>query len=270
MPMLARVLPLLAVFLLGPSPTFAAGEAASPRPAPRRTADASIVRALQDHRWTLQSASDAAGRPIDALLPPGHPFVMTFDGARVGIRGGCNQLNGDWRLSPHGQLTIGRLAGTMKACDAALMQADTALSAALAEPMTVELTRGPAPSLRLSTPMQQVLAFSGEPTLRSLYGAPRRLFLEVAAETVGCPLPSGAAGTCLQVREVRYDDKGLRKGPPGPWRPFVEPIEGFTHTPGVRNVLRIDRYQRKPAPAGKSAAVYVLDLVVESETVGRK
>jgi heat shock protein HslJ len=267
---IARVLPLLAVFWIGPSFTAAAGEAASPPTPARRTADPSIIRTLQDHRWTLQSANDSAGRPIDALLPPGHPFVMAFDGARVGIRGGCNQSSGGWRLSPLGQLTVSRLAGTMKACDAALMQADTALSAVLAQPMTVELTRGAAPSLRLSTPMQQVLAFSGEPTLRSLHGVPKRLFLEVAAETVACRLPSGAAGSCLQVREVRYDDKGLRKGPPGPWRPFVEHIEGFTHTPGVRNVLRIDRYERKPALADGSATVYVLDLVVESETVVRK
>jgi hypothetical protein len=150
------------------------------------------------------------------------------------------------------------------------MQADDAMSALLAQPLAVELTRGPAPSLRLSTPERQALAFSGEPTLRSLYGTPTRLFLEVAPETMTCTLPSGAAGTCLQVRDVRFDEKGLRKGAPGPWRPFAATIEGFTHTPGVRNVLRVERYQRKPAPAGRPGSVYVLDLVVESETVTRK
>lgn len=266
----ARILPLLAALLLAASAAAMAAESPAPPPAPRRTADASIVRALQDHRWTLQSASDVAGQSIGALLPPGHPFVMSFDDARVSLRGGCNQFNGGWRLSPQGQLTIGRLAGTMKACETALMRADDAMSALLVQPMAVELTRGPAPSLRLSTPTQQVLAFSGEPTLRSLYGAPTRLFLEVASETVSCTLPSGAPGSCLQVRDVRFDEKGLRKGAPGPWRPFAEPIEGFAHAPGVRNVLRVDRYQRKPAPAGRPGSVYVLDLVVESETVARK
>ena len=46
-----------------------------------------------------------------------------------------------------------------------------------------------------------------------------------------------------------------------------EGLDGYTHTPGVRNVLRIKRYQRTPVPADASAYLYVLDLVVESETV---
>ena len=247
-----------------------AGEATAQTSPPRRTADAAVVRALQDHHWTLQSASDAAGRPIEAMLPAGHPVVMDFVDARVGIRGACNRMNGSWRLSPQTQLSIGRLAGTMKACEPALMAADSALSAALEQPLGVELTRGDAPSLRLSTASQQVLTFSGEPTLRSLYGAPKRLFLEVAAQTVDCKLPSGASGSCLQVREVRFDDKGLRQGPPGPWRPFTETIDGYTHAAGVRNVLRVDRYERKPAPAGRPSVAYVLDLVVESATEAGK
>ncbi len=247
----------------------ATAAAAQPSP-PRRTADPALVRVLQEHHWTLKSSSDAGGRPIDAMLPAGHPVVMDFVEARLSIRGACNQLNGGWRLSPLGELMVGRLAATMKACEPALMEADAALASALAPPVGVELTPGAAPSLRLSTAARQSLTFSGEPTLRSLYGAPRRIFLEVAAQTVDCTLPSGVAGRCLQVRDLRFDDKGLRKDPPGAWRPFTGSIEGYTHTPGVRNVLRIDRYRREPAPAGRPSVVYALDLVVESETMGGK
>jgi heat shock protein HslJ len=259
MSMIVRILRLVAALWAGQAILATASEAAP-----------SIARTLQDHHWTLQSATDSAGRPVDALLPPGHPFVMSFDGARLSIRGGCNQLVGGWRLTAPATMTIGRLAGTMKACDAPLMQADAALSAALMEPVSIELVPGPTPGLRLSAATRQVLTFSGQPTLRSLYGAPTRIFLEVAAQTVDCALPPGSATTCLQVRDVRFDDKGLRKGPPGPWRPFAGGIEGFTHTPGVRSVLRIDRYRRKPAPADAPADLYVLDLVVESETVAGK
>jgi hypothetical protein len=179
-------------------------------------------------------------------------------------------MNGSWHLSPQTQLAVGRLAATMKACEPALMAADAALAAALEQPLGVEVTRGASPSLRLSTASNQVLTFSGQPTLRSLYGPPKRTFLEVAEQTVECTLPSGDAGRCLRVREVRFDDKGLRKGAPGPWRTFADPIEGYTHTPGVRNVLRIDRYERKPAPAGRPPVAYALDLVVSSETVAGK
>jgi heat shock protein HslJ len=247
-----------------------ADDAAAQSSPPRRTADATVVRALQDHHWTLQSASDAAGRPIDAMLPAGHPVEMNFIDARLSIRGACNRMNGSWRLSPQTQLAIGRLAATMKACEPALMAADSALAAALEQPLGVELSRDATPSLRLSTASQQVLTFSGQPTLRSLYGPPKRIFLEVAEQTVECPLPSGEASRCLRVRELRFDDKGLRKGEPGPWRAFTAGIDGYTHTPGVRNVLRVDRYERKPAPAGRPAVAYVLDLVVESETVAGK
>jgi len=263
----AGVAPLAAALCVGAAAIALAGDAASQPSPPRRTADPAVVRTLQAHHWTLQSASDAAGRSIEALLPAGHPIVMSFIDARLSIRGACNQLNGSWRLSPQGQLMIGRLAATMKACEPTLMEADTALSAALAQPLGVELTPGAAPSLRLSAGSQQALTFSGQRTLRSLYGEPKRIFLEVAAQTVDCTLPSGEAGRCLQVREVRYDDQGLSKGQPGPWRAFTGRIEGYTHTPGVRNVLRIDRYERKSAPAGQRSAVYALDLVVESETV---
>lgn len=238
-------------------------------PAPKAAADASIVKTLQAHRWTLQSASDAAGRPADTLPPSGRSMTMSFDGARLSVEGACNRMNGGWRLSPQGQLLIGRLAATMKACEEALMRADAALSAVLAQPMNIELIPGATSGLRLSTAGNGALAFSGEPTLRSLYGAPRRIFLEVAAQPVECKRPSGEVGNCLQVRERHYDRQGLPEGKPGTWRPFAERIEGYTHTPGVRNVLRIDRYERRPAPAGGPVAVYVLDLVVESESVAR-
>jgi len=261
--------PFAAALCLGAAALAATGDAASQPAQPRRTADAAVVSALWAHHWTLQSATDPAGAPNAVLLPPGHPIVMSFKEGNVSIRSACNQMNGRWRLSPLGPLSIGQLAATMRSCEPPLMEADAQLSAALARPLGVDLTRGATPILRLTTESQQTLTFIGQPTPRSLYGAPKRLFLEVGPQLVECKLPSGAAGSCLQVREVRFDKQGLRSGTPGPWRPLAESIEGYAHTPGVRNVLRVDRYQRKAA-AGESAAVYVLDLVVESQTVAGK
>lgn len=234
----------------------------------RRNADAALVRALQDNHWTLQSGSEAGGQAIDGLLVPGHDFVMRFDGARVNIQGGCNTMNGSWQLGPQGQLTIGRLAATMKACEAALMKADAVLSSALAQPLDVLLQPGAQAALRLSSANGQVLAFAGQPTMESRYGAPTRIFLEVAPQTVECT--SGVMRTqCLRVRERKFDANGLRIEPPGEWQNFHGGIEGYTHTPGVRNVLRINRYQRKQVPADASRYIFVLDLVVESETVAK-
>ena len=69
---------------------------------------------------------------------------------------------------------------------------------------------------------------------------------------------------CLQVREIQYDDKGLKIGAPGEFQHFYDSIEGYQHEPGIRNVLRVDRYTVENPPADASNRAYVLDMVVES------
>ena len=155
----------------------------------------------------------------------------------------------------------------MKACETPLMNADRQMSALLAQPLQVSVQPGDAPVLRLESASRQSLSFSGQRTPQSLYGKPTRIFLEVSAQTVPCQPGAGAPMQCLQVRERRFDAQGLRIEPPGEWRIFHGGIEGYTHTAGVRNVLRINRYQRQQVPADASRYVYVLDMVVESEIV---
>jgi heat shock protein HslJ len=262
---------LLALMAATASVVPAAAADSSPGAAPaRRTADAALVRALQDHVWTLQTAVDAAGKPVAALLVPGHPFVLRFDGERLAVQGGCNLLSAGWRLSPQNSLTIGRAATTQKACDPPLMAADKAMAAALAAPLQARVATGEPPMLHLVSPERQTLSFSGRRTSTSLYGAPTRVFLEVASQRVACTPALQPPGSCLQVRELRFNDQGLRVDPPGSWQPFYGEIAGYTHQPGVSNVLRINRFTRSGPPADASAYVYELDLVVESRTDDKK
>jgi heat shock protein HslJ len=265
MSFITRSLPLLMALAVG-VPAQAADAASQPTPN-RRAADPAMVRSLQGHVWTLQSGTEASGQAIEGLMVPGQAFQLRFDGARLAVSGGCNNMTGSWRLSPQGQLMVGRLAATMKACEPALMKADAALSAVLAQHLDAQLQPGSTPSLRLVSPTRQTLVLNGQPTLESLYGAPTRVFLEVAPQTVPCQPGAGAPAQCLQVRERRFDKQGLRIEPPGEWRTFHASIQGYTHTPGVRNVVRVDRYQRKQVPSDASRYLYVLDLVVESEVV---
>jgi heat shock protein HslJ len=251
------------------APPAAATDAAAPTP-PRRTADAALVRALQDHDWTLRAAVDASGKPVEALLVPGHPFALRFDGTRIAVRGGCNLLSGAWRLSPQNRLEIGRVASTQKACEPPLMAADTAMAAALAAPLEARVEAGEPPTLHLVSAERQALSFSGRRTSKSLYGAPTRVFLEVAAQRVACTPALQPPSTCLQVRELRFDDKGLRVGTPGPWQAFYGEIVGYSHQAGVSNVLRINRFKRPRPPTDASAYVYELDLVVESRVEEKK
>ena len=53
------------------------------------------------------------------------------------------------------------------------------------------------------------------------------------------------------------------------WGPMFEDIEGFTHEDGVRNVVRVKRYQVPEPAADAPPQAYVLDMVVESETAAR-
>src|SRR5690606_36142451 len=123
------------------------------------------------------------------------------------------------------------------------------------------LDAGAPPRLALTNGLGDRLVFVGTPTARTRHGAePERVFLEVAAERVDCHHPLMPDHRCLQVREIRYDDSGIRQDS-GEWEPMYEEIEGFVHTPGVRTVLRLDRYRRKDVPADASAVVHVLDMV---------
>jgi heat shock protein HslJ len=251
-----------------PAPTSApAAPATIPPDAPRRTADAALVRSLQDHEWTLRSASGADGKPVDALLVTGKPFVLRFRDGGVSVKGGCNTMNARWRLSPQNALTVGRMTSTQMACEPALMAADAAMAKALEQPLQARVETaagGASATLHLVTSTQQTLRFDGHRTLTSQFGAPTRVFLEVAAQRVPCTPALQPPTTCLQVREIRFDDKGLRVGEPGPWRAFYSEIAGYTHEPGTANVLRINRYTRQKPPADASAYVYELDMVIES------
>jgi len=266
---------------------FAVGEgrlallepAAAPRwPQPARhvldrvaeTGNAGLQRTLESHRWTLASATDAQGRRLDALLPgAGQPIAFSFAEGRLNIEGGCNRIFGGYQIDGDKRLVVGRMASTMMACEPAAMKVDATLSELLAAPAKIELVPAAEPVLRLVAAADATLSFQGRMTPEARYGPPTRMFLEVAAQTVACVNPISGASTCLQVRERRYDAQGLVVGTPGEWQPFHDPIEGYTHQPGVRNVLRLKRFDRG-ASAGASPFVFVLDLVVESEVVSRR
>jgi len=231
--------------------------------APATNADAGLVQTLESHRWTLASATHGENHRIEKLFPPtGRPFMFTFSAARLSVQGGCNSFTGGYQVNPQGMLQTEQLVATQMACAPELMNADSALAALLAQPLQIEFVPGVQPTLRLLTASKETLALEGQLTPEALYGPGTQMFLEVDAQRLTCRNPHNGETTCLQVREISFDEQGLRSGPPGPWRPFYETIEGYSHTSGVRNVLRVQRFQRGGAAA---PAIYVLDLIVESE-----
>lgn len=267
LPLLA-LLPLVLAGCTKPIPEAATppGELpAAQAPAPAAE-DANTL--LTAHHWRLNEANDAMGNRIDALFVRADmPVQLDFADGRLGVSNTCNRLGGSYRLEAD-RLSVDRLASTLMACaDPALAALDAEVGQRLEGTLMLALdTAADPPRLALTTAAGERLVFAGEPTAAARYGGtPERMFLEVAARTQPCNHPLIPDMQCLQVRQVHYDAQGLRTGEPGPWEHFYDQIEGYTHTPGVRNILRIDRYTRSDVPADASRYAYVLDMVVESE-----
>ncbi len=225
------------------------------------------LQILESHHWRLHSAIDGQNQRIAALSPrETRPIVLGFAGDRMSIQGGCNQRGGRYRITAPSQLEVDRMISTMMACEPELMQADAALSSLFAKPLQIEVINGASPQLRLVSASNETVVFTGSLTREAQFGPPTIVFLEVAPKRVTCSRPLSVGAQCLQVRQLHFDQQGLRVGKPGEWQPLYEDIEGFTHTDGIRNVLRVKRFNQAPPPAGAAATFYVLDLIVESGT----
>jgi heat shock protein HslJ len=251
----------------------AATAPATPDPAapPALPAAADAAALLPAHHWKLATATDAQGQRIDALFANADkPLQLDFVDGRLAVSNTCNRMSGGYTLAGD-KLTLSPMASTMMACpDPKLMALDAEVGKRLVGELTVAATAGDTPELVLTNAGGDRLVFQGTPTPATRFGGPaERVFLEVGPETKPCSHPLIPDKQCLQVREIKFDENGIRTGEPGEWQNFFDEIEGYTHQPGVRNVLRIDRYTRKDVPADASRHAYVLDMVVESEQVKR-
>lgn len=225
---------------------------------------------LAGYHWRLQDAKTAQGQRLDALfVRPDQPITLDFSDGRIGVSNTCNRMSGGYALDGD-KLTINRMASTMMACaDSKLMALDQEAGKRLEGASTWALQTGDAPRLTLTNAAGDVLAFKGDATAETRYGGPgERAFLEVAAQTKPCSHPLIPNKQCLQVRELSYDEQGVKTAS-GEWQNFYEDIEGYTHEAGTRNVLRVKRFKRNPVPADASDTAYVLDMVVESEVAGK-
>ena len=234
----------------------------TPAPASTNTLEAS---ALSANHWRLSEARDAQGKSIDSLMVRADkPLQLDFNDGRVSVSNSCNQINAGYTVHADA-LEFGRAASTMMACmEPKLAALDGEISNRLQGRVQATLTG--AQSLQLVTASGDTLIFNGEPTAETRYGGPgERVFLEVAAQTQPCSHPLIPDMQCLQVREIKYDDKGLKIGTAGAFEHFYSNIEGYQHEPGIRNVLRVNRFKIANPPADAANQAYVLDMVVESE-----
>lgn len=232
---------------------------------------------LTSYHWTMNRAVDASGNTDQQWIYENiheTPVTLTFDTQRLSVKGLCNNMGASYTIDG-ANINISQVMGTMKMCpDEALMRYEQAFGQRLTQASGWGITRmndepveQPSLTLRFNDGAQWVL--TGEPTAETKYGSKGEImFLEVAPQTVACHDPMIPERQCLHVRTVNYDANGLKQSH-GDWEYFYGYIDDYQHTPGVRNVLRVKRYTRQNVPADASSHAYVLDMVVESETVDR-
>ena len=223
---------------------------------------------LAANHWRLASATDAHGKPIAALFAQADkPVQLDFADGNIAIHAACNHLRGGYTLNGT-TLGVGRMISTMIGCPQPLHDQDRAIGDLMDHPLQVRTLD--ASTLVLAAGDGSVLTFTAVPTAETRYGGPgQTVFWEVAAQTKPCSHPLTDNARCLQVREIRYDANGIKQGSPGEFTHFYGQIEGYTHQPGVRNVLRLKHFKVKNPPADAPSDAYVLDMTVETEQVDR-
>jgi heat shock protein HslJ len=255
-----------------PAPEAATAPAVASTPAAPTTAATptpDTATALVAYQWQLKSATDAAGQSIAAFFPaPDKPLGVQFGDGRVNVTGGCNRISAGYQLLATGQLQLSPGVSTMMACPPPLANADAAFAKFLAGTLQVAVEgEAGTPQLRLAAADGGTLTFSGTPTPETRFGGPgTRAFLEVSPKP--CVAPAPAARPCLMVRDRHFDENGIASGTPGEWRALPEGIEGYTPVEGEQHVVRVKRFEQAGAGGSAPTEHFVLDLVIETRTVG--
>lgn len=255
-----KVLLFLALSLLG---ACSRSGSATTTPSAQGASAQVDAASLSAQHWHLTDATRADGSRIAELFPRAdRPIQLDFADGRVGVSNACNHMAGSYTLSGDA-VSVGDVMATEMACEEPLMQAESAMGRVLRGGGTL---RFEGEQLLWTTPGGDALRFRGEPTADTRYGGPgEQVFFEVAAQRTDCTHPEMPDYRCLNVRELHYDESWVVASR-GEWQPLYQEIEGFTHAPGTRTVLRLRRYTIANPPADGSSVAYVLDMVVESAT----
>lgn len=220
---------------------------------------------LTSHYWDLQSIGNPQGTWRSPAQSAGQAAPrLTFTEGRVVASRLCNTISAAYQTQGE-RLQVQQPISTLMGCsDPQLAALEQMVGRQLSQAQRYQMQQGEQPVLTIAFEDGVQWRLQGTPTAQTRYGsAPERMFLEVAPGTQPCTHGVMTQHQCLRVREIRYNDNGIKTFT-GEWQNFYEPIEGFTQRPGERNVLRVHRYARRDVPADASRYAYVLDMIVES------
>ena len=197
------------------------------------------------------------------------PLVLNFnDQQRLSIATGCNTQGTSWKIEK-GQIVTADLMSTMMACSPELMKQEQFSSSLFAKrtiPFVLNTQDVNKPTLTLIDATGQKVVFEGKMTPETQYQTQAEtIFLEIAPESKKCT--GVVPQTCLQVREIKYAENGVKTQVDKDWTLFYNHIEGFEHNPNERQIIRVKRYEIKNPAADQSKYAYVHDITIERATV---
>lgn len=214
-------------------------------------------KTLTSYTWSAQTEN--ANRPI----------TLHFDDkARLGISTSCNSISTSWKVE-NNTITTGNMASTMMGCGDDAMKQERFAGSLFSErkaPFVLNLDDVQKPTLTIIAANGEKVVFTGKMTPEVKYQTQgETIFLEVNPKTVQCQ--GVAPQTCLQVREIKYNEQGIKTQADQNWSNFYDAIEGYEHNPNERQVIRVKRYEIKNPAADQSKYAYVHDMTIEREAV---
>lgn len=197
------------------------------------------------------------------------PLVLTFapDG-RLSVETSCNTLAASWKVDAN-KISASNMITSLMACPETHMKQEGIAGQIFdnrAVDFTLNMQNLQQPTLTLSDAKGEKYIFTGTMTPEALYQTQAEtIFLEVSPETKQCT--GVAPQTCLQVKEIKYAENGVKTQVDKDWTLFYDKIQGFEHTPNERQVIRVKRYELKNPAADQSKYAYVYDMSVEREAI---
>ncbi|MCF9034233.1 META domain-containing protein [Acinetobacter nectaris] len=223
------------------------------------TQSPNLLQTLSDYTWTYQSSEK---------LPP---IVLDLDTQkRILIKTGCNNLMGSWQFDGK-QINTAPLAATRMLCPPEFMaQEHTALQFFNQAQLnaSIDIANPVHPLLTLENKAGQKITFKGEIKPEAKYKSTGEVvFLEVSP--IKKPCPNGNTRTCLQVKQVKYDEQGIQTQVDQSWQILPVEIQGYQHDPSLRKIIRVKRFNTKPQTTTPEYA-YIYDMTVEQDVASQK
>lgn len=196
---------------------------------------------------------------------PRHLELHFLDNGRLSIQTSCNTLASAWSIE-NNTIRTGKMMGTLMACPEDMMKQEGLAGQIFHDrtvPFILNLNDKENPTLTVTSEKGEKFIFTGEMTPETKYQSQgETIFLDIAPQTKACT--GVAPQTCLQVKEVKYNEAGIKTYVDPEWKLFYNQIEGYTHDPKNKVLLRVKRYTIQNPAADQSKYVYIHDMTVES------